>query len=129
MTEKEQSKTEVEKGTMDEAEISEITESGQWHTIKEIATKLGYSTAWICALCEQGRIKAVKPLGGRWRIPPEEYERLLKEGIPPLPKEKPRPPIRRIKVPQAAEEKVSPPPVPPVKQEGQKKWPWSLFEL
>ena len=123
---------ETEKGSMTEVEAQKMVEGGRWYSPKQIADKLGYTTAWICALLEQKRIKGHKPLGGRWRVPPEEYEKLLKEGIPPLPREVPRPPPRRILVPKETADKIAPPtpPIPPspTKPEG-RKFPWSLFEI
>ncbi len=120
----------IEKGSMTQAEAQKMDEGGQWYSVKQVADKLGYSSAWIAALLEQKRIKGVKPLGGRWRIPPEEYERLLKTGIPPLPREIPRPPTRRIKISKEVIDKIAPPPpleTPP--KGGGRKFPWSLFEI
>ena len=126
MSEEITKKLEIEKGSMSEPEAQKMVEGGKWYSVKQIADKLGYSSAWIAALLEQKRIKGVKPLGGRWRIPPEEFERLLKEGIPPLPREAPKPPVREVIVPKAAQDKVSPP--SPAPKQG-KKFPWSLFEV
>lgn len=75
----------IEKGEVSKAQVKEI-ESGKYYTIKQLANELGYSSAWITILCQKGRIKAVKPLGTGWRIPPSEVERIRKEGIPPLPR-------------------------------------------
>ena len=99
----EEAKVMVEKGKVSPEQMAEI-EAGGFYTIKEIAEKLRYSYAWITYLVQDGRIKGIKPVGGRWRIPRSEYQRLVTEGIPPLPREKETPP-RVIEIP-IEEEKV-----------------------
>lgn len=54
---------------------------GEYVTIKQLANTLGYSIAWVTLLVQQGRIHGVKPLGGNWRIPKGEVERLTKVGL------------------------------------------------
>ena len=54
---------------------------GEYVTIKQLANTLGYSVAWITLLVQEGRIHGVKPLGGNWRIPKGEIERLTKVGL------------------------------------------------
>ena len=78
----------VAKGEATPAQIKEIT-AGYFFTIKQLAQELGYGTAWIIALVKRGRIKAMKPTGGQWRIAQSEVERLRTEGIPPLPRKPP----------------------------------------
>jgi len=98
----------VEKGDVSDAQIDEIN-AGDYYTIKEVATKLRYTTAWITALVQSGRIKAIKPAGMRWRIPKSEYERLLREGIVTpvkVPKEE-KPEVTEIDVSEEVEKKVT----------------------
>jgi len=54
---------------------------GDYVTIKQLANTLGYSVAWITLLVQEGRIHGSKPLGGNWRIPKGEIERLTKVGL------------------------------------------------
>ncbi|MBT9132989.1 MAG: hypothetical protein DDT33_01520 [Firmicutes bacterium] len=51
-----------------------------------MASDLSYSTAWISQLVKDGRIAAVKPLGGTWRIPQSEVKRIKEVGLQPLPR-------------------------------------------
>ena len=87
-----------------QAEIDE----GQWFSSRQIANKLGFSLVWVSILLKQGRIKGVKILGGQWRIPKSEYDRLTKEGLPPVPRKKPAE-VREIEVAQDKLAKVAPP--------------------
>lgn len=59
-------------------------------TLKELATIIGYSYRWTFTLVRAGRIKAIKPTGGRWQVPLEEVERLKTEGIMSLKEERTR---------------------------------------
>jgi len=97
----------IEQGGVTPEQIQEILEQ-RYLTITELAEKMGYSTTWIQMNCKNGRIKAIKPLGHRWRIPESEVKRLLKEGIPPLPREEKRPEPTRIEVPPEKTAKVAP---------------------
>ena len=54
---------------------------GEYVTIKQLANTLGYSVAWVTKLVQEGRIHGTKPLGGNWRIPKGEVERLTKVGL------------------------------------------------
>lgn len=87
----------IERGQVSPEQMKEIL-SGAFVSVKQIADRLNYSSAWINGLCQQGRIKGIKPFGGRWRIPKSEYERIIREGIPPLPKEEEKPPVTEIEV-------------------------------
>lgn len=98
----------VEKGTATKEQIEEI-KGGKYYTIKELAAELRYSQTWIYNLVVSGRIKAVKPTGGTWRIPPSEVERVKTEGIPPMPREKPAVEATEIVIAPEHVEKVSPP--------------------
>lgn len=75
----------VERGDASPEQVQEVA-SGKFYTIREIADELRYSYTWIVQLCQSGRINAVKPVGGRWRIPMSERNRLITEGIPPPPR-------------------------------------------
>lgn len=78
----------VAKGKATPAQIAEV-KAGAFFTLKQVALEFSYSKAWISKLVQDGRIKAMKPMGGSWRIPASEIERLRQEGIPPLPRVKP----------------------------------------
>ena len=97
----------VEKGEVTPIQMEEI-ETGEYFTIKQIADKLRYSVAWITFLVQERRIKAIKPIGGRWRIPKSEYQRLTTEGIPPLPREVVKPPVEEIEVSEEKTKQISP---------------------
>ena len=120
-------KIDIEKGEVSKEQLKAIQE-GKWHTIKEIAVKFGFTTAWISYLCQKGRIKAVKPTGGGWRIPSDEFEKIMKEGIPPLPRIPPAPVAREIKVPPEKLEKIMGK-KEEKKEEGNVPFPWSIFKL
>lgn len=114
----------VEKGEVTPEQFKEI-ESGEFITPKEVAEKFRYTYAWVLWMIHGGRIKAVKPLGGRWRIPRSEYERILKEGVPPMPREEtPKPKVTEITIPKEIEKKIMEPP----KKEERRPSP-SLFGL
>ena len=88
----------IEKGEVALEQMEEI-EKGEYVTIAQIANELSYTRAWILSLVQQGRIKGIKPLGGQWRIPKSEHDRIIKEGIPPMPREPAeKPPVNQIKV-------------------------------
>jgi len=71
----------VEKGEVSPNQLEEIKQ-GEFVTIRDVAEKLNYTTSWITYMVQAGRIKAVKPFGGRWRIPKSEFEKIKAEGIP-----------------------------------------------
>lgn len=99
----------VEKGEATEEQIKEV-KAGKYYTIKELANELRYSTTWIYSLVTSGRIKAVKPTGGTWRIPPSEVERIKTEGMPPMPREKPAVEASEIVIDDKHIERVAPVP-------------------
>lgn len=92
----EEEKTELaveDKGVATKDQIAEV-KLGKFYSVKQVATSLGFSTAYISYLLAGDsvkdippRIHGVKVLGGSWRIPQSEYDRLIKEG--PLPLKKP----------------------------------------
>ncbi len=59
------------------------------YKVRDLAILLGCSSRWVTRLIRQGRIEAFQPLGGHWRIPPSEVERLQREGVPPHPRRVP----------------------------------------
>ena len=71
----------VERGEASDKQVEEVR-TGNFYTVREVAEKLNYSYTWIIQLCQSGRISAVKPVGGNWRIPKSEYDRMISEGIP-----------------------------------------------
>jgi len=88
----------VDKGEITPAQMQEI-EAGEFLTVSEVADKFRYSYQWVLWMLQEGRIKGIKPLGGRWRIPRSEFDRILKGGIAPMAREKPeseRPPKTEI---------------------------------
>lgn len=88
----------IERGEVAPDQMEEL-EKGEYVTIAQIATELCYTRAWILKLVQDGRIKGIKPLGGRWRIPRSEHDRIIKEGIPPMPREPAeKPPVTEIEV-------------------------------
>lgn len=90
-------------------QIKEI-EVGEYVTISQIANKLGFTHAWIQELVAKGRIKGIKPLRGHWRVPKSEYEKLIKEGVPPLPRqEATKPQVTEILVDKKVEDKIKEP--------------------
>ena len=114
----EQQNIAVEKGEVSRAQMQEI-EAGDFFTIRQIAQKLRYSVAYITDLVQKGRIRAIKPMGGQWRIPASEYNRLITEGIPPLPREATKAPVTEIEV---ETDKVAPEP----KREEKKPWKFPI---
>ena len=116
----------IEKGKATPEQIAEI-KAGKYYSVAQIARELSYGHSWILELVRTGRIKAIKPLGGQWRVPSSEYERIKREGIPPLPRaEVEKPAVTEIEVPETVVEKK-------VKEPEEKKkeppvgFPFSLF--
>ena len=98
----------IDKGEASQKQIQEILE-GEWWTIKQLADAVNYSTAWVTRMCQDQRIKAIKPTGGQWRIPKSEVARVMKEGIPPMPRvEKPVEKPTVIEVEEHLVKKVAP---------------------
>ena len=79
----------VENAKITPEQVDEVVE-GKCMTVRELAEELKYSTDWVAQHIREGRIAAVKPLGGRWRIPMSEVKRIKEVGSPRLPK-KPKP--------------------------------------
>ena len=61
----------IAQGEVSEAQLEEIKQK-QWYSVKDVAIVTCYSTAWISYLCKMGKVKAIKPVGGQWRIPESE---------------------------------------------------------
>ena len=90
----------IEKGEVPPEQLKEI-EAGEFMTPGEVADKLRYSYQWVLWMLQDGRVKGIKPLGSRWRIARSEYERILKEGIPLLPRDVAqalKPPVTEIHI-------------------------------
>lgn len=78
------------------------------------ARRLGISQHHLRRLCETGLVDADQTAGGHWRIFAREIERLLQEGIPPLPApptERPNPARPSPVIPRAPETPAAPGPV------------------
>lgn len=118
----------VEKGSeLTAQELEEVT-IGRYWTIKQLADKLAYSNTWVTGLCQSGRIKAVKPFGGYWRIPQSEIDRIMQHGIPMPPKKKePEMQEKEIVVPPEVVERITKREEAPKTES--KRFPWSLFDL
>jgi len=56
----------------------ESVESNRMHTVKETATLLNLSVEYLRDLIHMGRVEAVKPMGGHFRISGNEVKRLLR---------------------------------------------------
>ena len=112
----------VDKGSVSVQQIAEI-EKGQFHTVQEVAKRLNYSYIWILYLVQGGRIKAIKPLGGRWRIPASELDRLLKEGLPMITREKPKMEATTIVLDEEQSRRINP---PPKEEPARKPAPWKF---
>lgn len=123
---------EIEKGKATEAQVEEVKE-GKFYRIKELASDMGYSVAWITHLVQEGRIKGMKPTGGSWRIPASEVARMKKEGIPPLPRVPQPVEAREISVNEEHAKKIlqKQEPQKEEKEEGEKEgkvnWPLNIF--
>lgn len=53
-------------------------------TVPEAARTLGLSNYTVRLACNTGRVKATKADNGRdWLIPPDEVERVRRDGLPP----------------------------------------------
>ena len=122
MEEEVQGKVILDKGEVTPEQMEEI-EQGEFLTVSEVADKFRYSYQWVLWMLQEGRIKGIKPLGGRWRIPRSEYERILKGGIAPMPREQAaKPPVTTINVDEKVvaekiketEVKKQPPPMWPI---------------
>ena len=115
----------IEKGEATDEQIAEI-EEGKYYSVAQMARELSYGHSWMLELVRSGRIKAIKPLGGQWRVPNSEYQRIKKEGIPPMPRvaiEKPK--VTEIEVAaETVKDKVK---EPPPREEPPMLFPFSLF--
>jgi hypothetical protein len=61
------------------------------YRLGQAAKLLGCSTYTLRQRCAAGLVEADLTEKGQWRIPPEECERLKREGLPPLPAAEPAP--------------------------------------
>lgn len=78
------------------------------------ARRLGISQHYLRRLCETGLVDADQTEGGHWRIFAREIERLLQEGIPPLPAppaERPNPARTSPVIPRVPETPAAPGPM------------------
>lgn len=77
------------------------------------AQRLGISQHHVRRLCEVGLVDADQTNGGRWRVYAGEIERLLQEGVPPLPTpptERPNPARPSPVIPRRPEQVAAPEP-------------------
>lgn len=54
---------------------------GQLFSLNDVAVVLGFHVKTVELWCRKETIRAVK-LGGRWRVPAEEVERIRQGGLP-----------------------------------------------
>src|ERR1035437_101578 len=57
-----------------------------FYSTGQVARQLGTTLATIRVLCENRVIAAETTLGGHWRVPASEVERLKRDGLPPIPR-------------------------------------------
>lgn len=100
-------KLELEQSNVTPGELEEI-EAGDYMSCKQIATQLGYTTTWISTKCKMGQIKSVKPVGGQYRIPKSEYDRMRSQGFPIQPQPRPKPKVESIEIKNEQLDKVAP---------------------
>jgi excisionase family DNA binding protein len=55
--------------------------SERTHTVDELADYLRVSPQVVRRWIREGRIRGLQA-GRVWRIPPDEYERIMREGVP-----------------------------------------------
>jgi len=74
-----------------------------FYSTGQVAEAVGTTQENVRRLCQSGAIRAELTPGGQYRVPQEEYERLLREGLPtvprPLPGDKGRPSVARSGTP------------------------------
>ena len=56
-------------------------DSNRMHTVRETASLINLSTDYLRDLINMGRVKAVKPFGGHFRIPAYEVKRILRSML------------------------------------------------
>ena len=81
-------------------------DSTRMHTVKETADLINLTAEYVRDLIHMGRIEAVKPFGGHFRISAQEVKRVLRgmlnDGVvPPVP-------VDEFLVPQAIADKIFP---------------------
>ena len=74
-------KTEDIESAVTPEQASEVAR-GEFVTAGELAREINYGKRWIVHLAKTGRIAAVKPTGGQWRIPVSEVKRIKEVGTP-----------------------------------------------
>jgi excisionase family DNA binding protein len=125
---KEKREPSPEKGVADTKQLAEI-ESGNYMTPKKVAEDFHYSKQWIIELLKAGRIHGTKPMGGQWRIPVSEVNRIKGQGLPPLPPHPKPPDATEVIVEGKHLERVTPAPLAKAetgKKEGLK-WPLNII--
>ncbi|MBW2596603.1 MAG: helix-turn-helix domain-containing protein [Deltaproteobacteria bacterium] len=114
------------KGEVTQEQQQEI-EVGEFLTVSEVADKLRYSYQWVLWMLQEGRIRGIKPLGSRWRIPRSEFEKILKDGVPaPIIAEPEKPAVTEIAVGREVESKVL---EPVEKKKPPSAWPLDFSSL
>ena len=51
------------------------------HTVRETASLINLSAEYLRDLISEGRVEAVKPFGGHFRLYPDEVKRLLRSML------------------------------------------------
>lgn len=98
----------IEEGQVSQEQLKEIFQENRYITTKQLAYKLHISRQWISDLCKTGRIKAVKPVGGHWRIPESEANKMLTQGLPAAPRPTPPRPTIKMKITREHAKKIMP---------------------
>ena len=70
----------IERGEYTPGQVAEVN-AGEFYTVSQVAEMLKYSESYIYQMVQKGIIRGVKPLGGGWRIPKSEYERVAQSGV------------------------------------------------
>jgi len=101
-------------------------------TVKEVATKLSCSAAWIYDMVRDGKISVIRQ-GRHIKINPEEVQRIMEKGLPLPPKENPPLEATEIVVDEETAQKLQPPPErkdtddEEQEEEGGVGWPLNIF--
>ena len=66
----------------------------QYFTLAEVAELLKYSQRSVTQWIKDGKLKAVKPTGNRWRVSETELKRFMNAGGESTPLKEPPPPVK-----------------------------------
>ena len=89
-----------------EEEKQDLVSGAYWKPV-QLAEALSFSTIYIQILCAKGVIRAIR-YNHRWRIPKTEIDRILKEGVKPLPKPLQSIPVEKLILDEKAKNLIKP---------------------